>query len=161
MNPQFLTAEELGIRLEIIGKLKIWEASPIYKHQKEIDRIRNSFKKVEKDGNICECIDVADVYVQFPDGSLKRPDISVFCREPEEQEEAIKQVPEIIIEVISKGYEEKDLELSPPIYLANGVRDVVVLNPYTNEVSHFREGETLKKTSPVAIEFECGCSCTV
>ena len=161
MNPQFLTAEELGIRLEIIGKLKIWEASPIYKHQKEIDRIRDSFKKVEKDGNICECIDVADVYVQFPDGSLKRPDISVFCREPEEQEEAIKQVPEIIIEVISKGYEEKDLELSPPIYLANGVRDVVVLNPYTNEVSHFREGETLKKTSPVAIEFECGCSCTV
>ena len=161
MNPQFLTAEELGIRLEIIGKLKIWEASPIYKHQKEIDRIRDSFKKVEKDGNICECIDVADVYVQFPDGSLKRPDISVFCREPEEQEEAIKQVPEIIIEVISKGYEEKDLELSPPIYLANGVRDVVVLNPYTNEVSHFREGETLKKTSPVAIEFECGCCCTV
>ncbi|HEX9929392.1 MAG TPA: hypothetical protein VGB02_12710, partial [Pyrinomonadaceae bacterium] len=66
MNPQFLTAEELGIRLEIIGKLKIWEASPIYKHQKEIDRIRDSFKKVEKDGNICECIDVADVYVQFP-----------------------------------------------------------------------------------------------
>lgn len=161
MNRQFLTAEELGIRLEIIGKLKIWEASPIYKHQKEIDRIRNSFKKVEKDGNICECIDVADVYVQFPDGSLKRPDISVFCREPEEQEEAIKQVPEVIIEVISKGYEEKDLELSPPIYLANGVKDVVVLNPYTNEVSHFREGEMLKKTSPVAIEFECGCSCTV
>lgn len=161
MNPQFLTAEELGIRLEIIGKLKIWEASPIYKHQKEIDRIRDSFKKVEKDGNICECIDVADVYVQFPDGSLKRPDISVFCREPEEQEEAIKQVPEIIIEVISKGYEEKDLELSPPIYLANGVRDVVVLNPYTNEVSHFREGEMLKKISPIAIEFECGCCCTV
>jgi Uma2 family endonuclease len=161
MNPQFLTAEELGIRLEIIGKLKMWEASPIYKHQKEIDRIRDSFKKVEKDGIVCECIDVADVYVQFPDGSLKRPDISVFCREPEEQEEAIKQIPEIVIEVISKGYEEKDLEISPPIYLSNGVKDVVVMNPYTNEVLHFRAGETMSKTSPVEIEFECGCSCTV
>jgi Uma2 family endonuclease len=161
MNPQFLTAEELGIRLEIAGNLAIWEASPIYKHQKAVDRIRDSFKKSEKDGDICECIDVADVYVQFPDGSLKRPDISVFCREPEEEEEAIRQVPEAVIEVISKKYEAKDLEISPPIYLANGVKDIVVFNPYTNEVLHFREGETRNLTSPVEIQFECGCSCTV
>jgi Uma2 family endonuclease len=161
MNPQFLTAEELGIRLEIAGNLAIWEASPIYKHQKAVDRIRDSFHKTEKDGNICECLDVADVYVQFPDGSLKRPDISVFCREPEEEEEAIKQVPEAIIEVISKKYEAKDLEISPPIYLANGVKDVVVFNPYTNEVLHFRQGETRNLASPVEIKFDCGCSCTV
>jgi Uma2 family endonuclease len=159
MNPQFLSAEELGIRLEIIGKLKIWEASPIYKHQKEIDRIRDSFSRNNE--NICECVDVADVYVQFPDGSLKRPDISVFCHEPEEEEEAIKQVPEAVIEVVSKGNEAKDLELSPPVYLANGVRDVVVFNPYTNEVFHFREGETRHLTSPVEIRLECGCNCTV
>ncbi|HEX8737125.1 MAG TPA: Uma2 family endonuclease [Pyrinomonadaceae bacterium] len=161
MNPQFLTAEELGIRLEIAGNLAIWEASPIYKHQKAVDRIRDSFKKIEKDGVFCECLDVADVYVQFPDGSLKRPDISIFCREPEEEEEAIRQVPEAVVEVISKKYEAKDLEISPPIYLANGVKDVVVFNPYTNEVLHFREDETRNLASPVEIKFECGCSCTV
>ena len=81
MNPQLLTAEDLGVRLEIAGKLAIWEASPLYKHQKAVDRIRDSFRKIERDGSVCACIDVADVYVQFPDGSLKRPDISVFCRE--------------------------------------------------------------------------------
>jgi len=161
MNPQFLTAEELGIRLEIAGNLAIWEASPVYKHQKAVDRIRDSFQKTEKDGSNCQCLDVADVYVQFPDGSLKRPDISVFCREPEEEEEAIRQVPEAVIEVISKKYEAKDLEISPPIYLANGVKDVIVFNPYTNEVLHFREGETRNSASPVEIKFECGCSCTV
>lgn len=161
MNPQFLTAEELGIRLEIAGNLAIWEASPTYKHQKAVDRIRDSFQKTEKDGNSCQCLDVADVYVQFPDGSLKRPDISVFCREPEEEEEAIRQVPEAVIEVISKKYEAKDLEISPPIYLANGVKDVVVFNPYTNEVLHFRESETRNLASPFEIKFECGCSCTV
>ncbi|HEY0428388.1 MAG TPA: Uma2 family endonuclease [Pyrinomonadaceae bacterium] len=161
MNPQLLNAEDLGIKLEIAGNLAIWEASPIYKHQKAVDRIRESFKKSEKAGKICECIDVADVYVQFPDGSLKRPDISVFCREPEEEEEAITQVPEAIIEVISKKYEAKDLEISPPIYLGNGVKDVVVFNPYTDEVVHFRSGEKREMISPVAIEFECGCSCTV
>ena len=163
MNPQLLNAEDLGVRLEIAGNLPIWEASPLYKHQKEVDRIRDSIKKIETEEYSCECVDAADVYVQFPDGSLKRPDVSIFCREPseEEQEEAIKQVPEAVIEVISKKYEAKDLEISPPIYLANGVKDIVVFNPYTMEVFHFRNGEKRELTSPVAIEFACGCSCTV
>jgi Uma2 family endonuclease len=161
MNPQLLTAEDLGVKLEIAGNLAIWEASPVYKHQKEIDRIRDSIKREDKDGIVCDCIDVADVYVQFPDGSLKRPDVSIFCREPEEEEEAIKLVPEAVIEVISKNYEAKDLEISPPIYLANGVKDVVVFNPYTLEIVHFRQDGTLNLTSPVKIEFECGCSCEI
>lgn len=161
MDSQFLRAEELGIRLEIVGGLPIWEASPVYKHQKEVDRIRESIKKTKDGETVCECLDVADVYVQFPDGSLKRPDISIFCREPVEQEDAVKLVPSAVVEVISKGYEAKDLEISPPVYLENGVQDVVVLNPYTDEVFHFRKGETKKLTSPTFIEFECGCNCLV
>ncbi len=163
MNPQFLNAEDLGVKLEIAGNLAIWEASPIYKHQKAVDRIRDSIKKIEGREKSCDCIDAADIYVSFPDGSLKRPDISIFCSEPpeDEQEEAIRQVPEAVIEVISKKYEAKDLEISPPIYLANGVKDVVVFNPYTNEVVHFRNGETREMSSPVEIELECGCSCVI
>jgi len=163
MNPQLLNAEDLGVKLEIAGGLAIWEASPVYRHQKAVDRIRNSIKKKETEGNVCECVNAADIYVSFPDGSLKRPDISIFRTEPpeDEQEEAIRQVPEAVIEVISKKYEAKDLEISPPIYLANGVKDVVVFNPYTNEVWHFRNDEKREMTSPVEIEFECGCRCTV
>ncbi|MCY7348664.1 MAG: Uma2 family endonuclease [Pyrinomonadaceae bacterium] len=161
MNLQLLNAEELGIKLEVAGNLRIWEASPVIKHQLEIDRIRDSIKKVENDGVTCECIDIADIYVQFADGSLKRPDVSIFCELPKEMEEATKSVPEAVIEVISKKYEAKDLEISPPIYLANGVKDVVVFNPYTNEVVHFRRDETRNLASPVEIEFECGCRCTV
>lgn len=159
MNQDLLRAEELGVKLEIAGDLAIWEASPVYKHQKEVDRIRSSFKKLGLGS--CECLDVADVYVSFPDGSLMRPDISVFCTEPDEQEEAIKQVPEAVIEVISKRYEAKDLEISPPVYLANGVKDVVVFNPYTLEVVHFRGGDVLRSASPTRIEFACGCGCEV
>ncbi|MGI8670645.1 MAG: Uma2 family endonuclease [Aridibacter sp.] len=161
MDSRFLRAEELGIRLEIVGGLPIWEASPVYKHQKEVDRIRESINKTKNSETDCECLDVADVYVQFPDGSLKRPDISIFCQEPEELEDAIKQVPMAVIEVISKGYEAKDLEISPPIYLENGVQDIVVLNPYTDEVFHFRKDGTKKMTSPTFIELECGCNCLV
>ena len=90
------------------------------------------------------------------------PDISIFCREPEELEEAVKQVPVAVIEVISKNYEAKDLEISPPIYLANGVKDVIVFNPYTDETTHFRPDQAPQiKTSPVAFELQCGCSCVV
>lgn len=159
MNQEMLKAEELGVKLEIAGNLAIWEASPVYKHQKAVDRIRESFQILAS--STCGCIDVADVYVSFPDGSLMRPDISVFCTEPEEEEEAIKQVPEAVIEVISKKYEAKDLEISPPIYLANGVKDVVVFNPYTLDVVHFRGDEVLTSVSPTRIEFACGCGCEV
>lgn len=159
MNPQLLNAEDLGVKLEIAGNLAIWEASPLLKHQRAVDRIRDSITPHEATN--CQCFDVADVYVSFPDGSLKRPDISIFCTEPDEEEEAITQVPEAVIEIISKNYEAKDLEVSPPIYLANGVLDVVVFNPYTMEVVHFKNGERLTSNSPIEIQLACGCSCVV
>lgn len=43
----FLTEEDLCVRLEIAGKFAIWEASPLYKHQKAVDYIRASIKKIE------------------------------------------------------------------------------------------------------------------
>jgi Uma2 family endonuclease len=101
------------------------------------------------------------VYVSFPDGSLKRPDVSIFRREPEEEEEAIKLVPEAVIEVISKGYEAKDLDIGPQFYLSQGVKDVVVFNPYTLVVLHVRRDKVARYVSPVEIQLLCGCRCTV
>ena len=161
MDSRLLRAEELGIKLEIVNGLPVWEASPVIRHQTAVDRIRDSIKKAETDDINCDCFHVADIYVQFPDGSLKRPDISIFCKTPTETDNALREIPDAVIEIISKGYEKKDLEIGVPFYLANGVKDVVVFNPYTDEVLHFRPDETRNLTSPVEIEFECGCSCLV
>ena len=153
MDPTFLRAEEFGVRLEIVAGLPIWEPHPIYKHQKAVDRIRATIRKgavsAEVEQEAGECIHTADVYVSFSDGSLKRPDISVFFREPDEEEEAIKLVPEAVIEVISKGYEAKDLEIGPQFYLSQGVKDVVVFNPYTLVVLHVRRDQVQRHVSPV------------
>ena len=100
LDPKFLEAEELGIRLEVVSGLPIWEAHPFWKHQKAIDRIRTTI--APKSEASCACVHASDVYVQFPDGSLKRPDIAIFCREPDETEDAILLVPEAVIEVVSK-----------------------------------------------------------
>jgi Uma2 family endonuclease len=159
MDTPFLTAAELGIRLEIVGGIPLWEAQPLYKHQKAVDRIRASIKPCA--GANCGCVHVADVYVSFSDGSLKRPDISIFCREPDEEETAITLIPEAVVEVISKGYEYKDLEIGPNFYLAQGVKDVLVFNPYTLVVLHVRRDGVAHHLSPVEIPLECGCSVVV
>jgi Uma2 family endonuclease len=164
MDSRFLRAEELGIRLEIVRGLPIWEPYPVYKHQKAVDRIRATITTTETftaTDDKCSCVHASDVYISFPDNSLKRPDISIFCREPEEEEEAIKLIPEAVVEVISKGYEAKDLEIGPQFYLSQGVKDVVVFNPYTLLVLHVRRDEVMRHVSPVEIQFLCGCRCTV
>jgi len=154
-----LTAEELGIRLEIVAGLPLWEAQSGYKHQKAVDRIRQSIQPALS--SACACVHIADVYVSFPDGSLKRPDISIFCQEPQEEDAPITLIPQAVIEVISKGYEAKDLDIGPPFYLAQGVKDVVVFNPYTLVVLHVRRDRVQRWLSPVEIGFECGCVGTV
>ena len=156
---QLMQADISGVRLEIVGGLPIWEASPMLKHQRAVDRIRDSITSQAEDG--CDCVHVADVYVSFPDGSLKRPDISIFCSEPEEEDSPITMIPEATIEIISKGYETKDLEIGPRFYLSQGVKDVVVFDPYTLLVLHVRRDQALRLVSPVTIDLLCGCRCTV
>jgi Uma2 family endonuclease len=165
MDAKFLRANELGIRLEIVGGLPIWEPQPVYKHQKAIDRIRATIEKMPtlSDGrkNDCDYVHTSDVYINFPDGSLKRPDVSIFCKEPEEVDEAITLIPEAVIEIVSKGYEAKDLEIGPHFYLSQGVKDIVVFDPYTLLVLHVRKDGATRNVSPVDVTLECGCKCSV
>lgn len=112
--------------------------------------------------NACECIHAVDVYIQFPNG-LKRPDISILCKEPseEEQDSALTMIPEAVIEVVSRGFEAKDLEIGPPFYLSQGVKDVIVFDPLILLVLHVRRDRTTRQVSPVVIGLECGCQVTV
>jgi Uma2 family endonuclease len=164
MNLDFelmLQADALGLRLEITAGRHTWESQPMLVHQKAIDRIRASIRPIYNQNNSCDCPHYADVYIRFPDGSLKRPDISVFCHEPSEQRTPITLVPEAVIEVISEGYELKDLEINPSFYLSQGVKDVVVLDPTSNFVLHARRDSRKNLQSPVQLMLECGCEVVV
>jgi Uma2 family endonuclease len=155
----FLKANEIGIKLEVTAGITSWETMPVLLHQKTIDRIRASIKRSEK--TECECVHYADVYIRFPDGSLKRPDISVFCHEPEEQDKAVTLIPEAVIEIISEGYEAKDLEINPSFYLSQGIKDVIVHDPQTGFVFHARKDGRKRFTSPQMFKLECGCEVAV
>ena len=159
LEDEFYGIDQIGVKLERVGGLTLWEAQPIVKHQLAVDRIRASIHAATGGG--CGCVHLADIAVQFNDGSQKRPDISVFCRTPDEEEAAVTLLPEAVIEIISKGYEAKDYEVGAPFYLAMGVKDVITFDPRTGEVRHFRPTGTTHAPSPAAIQLECGCHCIV
>jgi Uma2 family endonuclease len=154
----FIKANELGIKLEITAGTYSWETMPVLRHQKTIDRIRSSVKRTRPD---CDCVHYADIYISFPDGSLKRPDISIFCREPDEQDQAVTLLPEAVIEIISEGYEAKDLEINPSFYLSQGIKDVIVYDPQTAFILHARRDGRKTFTRSQTFGLECGCEIIV
>src|SRR3989441_12693742 len=107
-------ADEAGVKLEITGGIPTWEAFPGMRHQKTIGRIFVSVERLS--GSECACFQVSDAYIKFPNGSLKRPDIAIFCEEPPDIDEAYPQIPEAVLEVLSKDYEKKDTEIGAPFF---------------------------------------------
>jgi Uma2 family endonuclease len=159
----FIKLDELGYKVELTAGLTTLELSPMAGHQDAIDAIRSSIRLVQGSSLTCACVHKSDVYVRFSDGSLKRPDISVFCRQPDEVWTPITLLPEAVIEVISEGYESKDLELNPPFYLSNGVKNILIFDPRSKVILHFRKEWTEPKefSSPARFELECGCEVTI
>lgn len=150
-----------AIKLEITGGIPTWEASPGSRHQRVIDRIRASIKPIPNSDKGCECAHLSDVYIRFPDGSLKRPDIAIFCIEPPDQDEALTVIPQAVVEVISPGYEYKDLSLNPQFYLAQGVLDVVIVDPRSGVITHYRTTQVSNLRAPVTLELLGGCVCVI
>lgn len=153
-------AHETGVRLEVHEGLPIWELCPSPLHTMEAERIVQSIGPSTHPTG-CGCHRFQDMAVRFPDGSIRRPDIGVFCERPAATQEATRTVPKAVIEVVSPGSEVKDLELSPPFYLRHGVLDVVVFDPRTGEATWFWQGGQATGQSPWRIELRCGCAVTV
>ena len=157
----FADADEIGIKLEVVNGLATWEASTILLHQSAVVRILKSMQPTDNQPSGCGCFPYPDVDVRFPDGSRKRPDISIYCVELIEDARIVTQIPDAVIEIISKGYEAKDREIGIPFYISQKIRDVVLLDPYTNEVLHYVDGVKNVLQSPVAVTMQCGCVCLV
>jgi Uma2 family endonuclease len=152
-------ADDAGVKLEITAGIPTWEAFPGPRHQKAVLRALRSIEV--SPGHDCGCFQLPDVYIKFPDGSLKRPDIAIFCEEPPDTDEALEKIPQAVVEVLSKNYEKKDTEIGAPFYLEHGVKDVVLFDPASQEVTHRRLDATRLHKSPATVELECGCQITI
>jgi Uma2 family endonuclease len=65
-----------------------------------------------------------------------------------------------VVEILSLGYEEKDLgDDGAPFYLQCGVLDVLVVDPRSHLVRHYRPDQPMvEKQGPIAVDLACGCS---
>lgn len=155
-------ANDIGIRLSVIGGVPVWEPTPFLRHQLTVARIEKSICPKQGNGGTYAGFHAADVGIRFPDGSHLRPDVSIWCREPDEQETEVTLLPEAVVEIISKDYAAKDLVIGVPFYQRVGIPDIVVFDPETNIVRHWRNGGNEKSyTSPVTLDLLCGCTITV
>ena len=155
-----LEADRSGVRLEMVAGVPTWETMPGRRHQEEVVRIHDSIRRLPGHEGDCGCYRYLDLTVLFADGSWKRPDLSVFCREPE-AEGLVTLLPEAVVEIVSPRYEAKDLVMGIPFYLSQGVKDVVVYDPRTLAVVHARREGARTLLSRATIELECGCVCVV
>jgi Uma2 family endonuclease len=157
-------ASKAPVRLEYVRGRTKWEASPASRHQKALQRIERSLRPIPGRED-CGCFALADTLIRFsdPDRSIKRPDLAIFCSEPPDTDEALEQIPAAVVEVLSVGYEEKDLGADgAPFYLAYGVQDVLIFDPRSGAVYHDRLGQERRSlTAPVSIDLRCGCRLTV
>lgn len=150
-------ADEVGVRLEMVGGTSVWEAFPGVKHQGTVNRIVRSLIKNESLHQGCVCHTYPDIYIRFPDGSLKRPDLSIYCEEIEEVSGATDQVPTAVFEVLSPGYESKDLHIGVPFYLANGVPEVILIAPVKRQAVHHTARGAEQISLPQRLILDCGC----
>ena len=150
------------VRLEYVrGRLKV-EASPASRHQKTAKAIEASLRPLPGQNSGCTCFSLQDTLIRFPDPdhSLKRPDIAIFCDEPPDSDEAIDVLPAAVIEILSLGYEEKDIgDDGAPFYISCGVPDVLVVDPRSGLIRHYRphEAEPSLLHTPTAVALACGC----
>ncbi len=124
-------------------------------------RIERSIEPSKVAATGCGCFTLADTLIRFPDidRSLKRPDLAIFCAEPPDSDEALELLPAAVVEVLSFGYEDKDLGPDgAPFYLDCGVADVLVVDPCSGHIRHYRPGQPVAELeSPVTVALACGC----
>lgn len=150
-------AEESQIKIEMVGGLPVWEGMPSPKHQRLVKAIDQSVTRIGGHEGDCGCYSLTDVAIRFPEGSFKRPDVAIFCRQPDDDLPSVDFLPEAVVEVLSKGYEAKDTQVGLPFYLGQGIRDVVLYDPRTLLVLHVQDGTNHRHTAPVSLYFRCGC----
>ncbi len=158
---QLMNADEAGVKLEVVQGEFTWEFFPSPLHQGMIRRLDRSVRPIPDDDRGCGCFTLSDAYVQFADGSVKRPDLRIYCNEPPLTRQALTIMPEAVVEVLSPRGERKDLQVGPPFYLSQGVKDVLVIDPERRQAHHFRTSGYLPVALGATVALECGCELTI
>jgi Uma2 family endonuclease len=68
-------------------------------------------------------------------------------------------VPAAVIEIVSPGCQAKDYDELPPVYLANGIRDVLVVDVERGTLTHITPEDRQELPLPAVRLLSSGCRC--
>ena len=130
---------------EIIGGKKIMSAMAFINHSGIIMRLGSRiFNYV--DLNNCGYVFTDNVDVYLPDGNLFRPDLTVITQENADiinWKGAIRGVPDMVVEVLSRSTRKNDLTVKKDAYESNGVKEYWIIDPLAKTVDVYilRDGK--------------------
>lgn len=150
-------AHEAGFKIEVAQGLPVFEVMSSPMHNEDLFEIAKTIRRAPGVPGDCGCHLLNDVTIRFPDGSYRRPDISIFCVRPPRVRAAVTLVPTAVVEALSPSSIVKDTVLSPDWYLSQGVRDVFLYDPEGLTVDHIRASGRERHAVPIELETETGC----
>lgn len=130
---------------EIIEGEKFMSAMAFLNHSGIIMRLSSRiFNYV--DLHQCGYVFTDNVDVYLPDGNLFRPDVTVITKENAgiiNWKGAVRGVPDMVVEVLSRSTRKKDLTIKKDIYESNGVKEYWIIDPSSKTVDVYilRDGK--------------------
>ncbi|HHY74284.1 MAG TPA: type II toxin-antitoxin system Phd/YefM family antitoxin [Bacillus bacterium] len=138
-------------RVEYIDGQIYFLASPKVIHQRILGRLFGTFHNTFK-GKKCEPF-MAPFDIELkrtPEKiNMVQPDLMIICDLEEKlgEDDYYKGVPDLIVEILSKSTQSKDMVKKLELYLACGVKEYWIVNPWNQEVTVYQyENATIEKS---------------
>jgi Uma2 family endonuclease len=127
-----------GTLCEVINGVLYMSPSPLTEHQRIVSKLTSIFYNHFDEQKTGECFAAPfDVYLDEESNAVQ-PDVIIVLNENASIiKEHIHGVPDILIEVLSKGNESHDLVKKKLLYEQKGVKEYFIIQPKTNEVIHY------------------------
>lgn len=157
-------------RVELIDGYFYDMASPTTLHQRiggEVYRQISNFI-LDHDGSCIPLISPIDIQLDCDEKTMVQPDVAVLCQDDRVKTWGVYGAPDFVLEVISPSTRRKDYTKKLSKYMAAGVREYWILDPYQQKlIVYFFESEVcpviygVNESVPVGIfngELEVGFS---
>lgn len=123
-----------GTLAELINDSIYMSPSPFYSHQNISAELAMQIRYYVKQNNLGICI-AAPIDIFFDDKNVLQPDIIFIAKENMSiiKDNRIKGSPDLIIEILSPGNKNHDLEIKKDIYEKFGIKEYFIVEPETKE----------------------------
>lgn len=132
-------------RVELIDGYFYDMASPTFLHQRirgEVYRQISNFI-LERGGSCIPLISPIDTQLDCDEKTMVQPDVAILCQDDKVKRWGVYGAPDFVLEVISPSTRKKDYTKKLFKYMAAGVREYWILDPYQQKlIVYFFESET-------------------